>query len=143
YTTNTKWDGRRREIKVKLKSTGKPVRARREYQAPSEADMSATRAAAAAPPRPAGPTPIERALNDLARLRNDADLHLQAAVRGGTLAVAVEVPLETATAGHWFEGADVEVWATSEDGGDAPGATVNMATQLRTGARGAEVRLPI
>jgi VWFA-related protein len=143
YTTNTKWDGRRREIKVKLKSTGKAVRARREYQAPTEADMTAMRAAAAAPPRPPGPTPIERALNDLARLRTDADLHLQAAVRGGTLAVAVEVPLETATTGHWFEGADVEVWATSEEAANSPGTTVNMTTQIRTGARGAEVRLPI
>jgi VWFA-related protein len=143
YTTNTKWDGRRREIKVTLKSTSKTVRARREYQAPSEAEMAAMRAAAAAPPRPAGPTPIERALNDLARLRTGADLHLQAAVRGGTLAVAVEVPLETATTGHWFEGADVEVWATSEEGQEAAGATVTMATQLKTGTRGAEVRLPI
>ena len=143
YTTNTKWDGRRREIKVKLKSTGKTVRARREYQAPSEADMAAMRAAAAAPPRPPGPTPIERALNDLARLRSDADLHLQAAVRGGTLAVAVEIPIETATTGHWFEGAEVEVWATSEEGPAASGSTVTMSTQLKTGARGAEVRLPI
>lgn len=143
YTTNTKWDGRRREIKVKLKSTGKTVRARREYQAPSEVDMAAMRAAAAAPPRPAGPTPIERALNDLARLRTDADLHLQAAVRGGTLAVAVEVPLQTATTGHWFGGAEVEVWATSEEGAGVTGATVTMATQLKTGARGAELRLPI
>jgi hypothetical protein len=143
YTTNTKWDGRRREIKVKLKSTGKPVRARREYQAPSEKDMAAMRASAAAPPRPPGPTPIERALNDLARLRTDADLHLQAAVRGGALAVAVEVPLGTATTGHWFGGADVEVSATSEVGPEATGNTVSMTTQLKTGARGAEVRLPI
>jgi VWFA-related protein len=143
YTTNTKWDGRRREIKVKLKSTGKAVRARREYQAPSQADMEAMRAAAAAPPRPAGPTPIARALDDLARLRTGPGLHLQGAVRGGTLAVAVEVPLDTATTGRWFEGADVEVWATSEDGGDSSGGTVTMTTQLKAGARGAEVRLPI
>ncbi|MEO6223123.1 MAG: VWA domain-containing protein [Vicinamibacterales bacterium] len=143
YTTNTKWDGRRREIKVRLKSTGKTVRARREYQAPSEKDMTAMRAAAAAPPRPTGPTPIEHALNDLARLRTDADLHLQAAVRGGALAVAVEVSLETATAGHWFEGAQVEVSATSGEGSAAAGATVTMAAQLKTGARGAEVRLPL
>jgi hypothetical protein len=143
YTTNTKWDGRRREIKVKLKSTGKAVRARREYQAPSQADMEAMRAAAAAPPRPAGPTPIARALDDLARLRTGPGLHLQGAVRGGTLAVAVEVPLDTATTGRWFEGADVEVWATSEEGGDSSGGTVTMTTQLKAGARGAEVRLPI
>lgn len=142
YTTNTKWDGRRREIKVKLKSTGKTIRARREYQAPSEAEVAAMRAAAAAPPRPPGPTPIERALNDLARLRTDADLHVQGAVRGGTLAVAVEIPLETATTGRWFDGADVEVSATSEDSPSSSGTSTTTA-QLRTGARGVEVRLPI
>lgn len=143
YTTNTKWDGRRREIKVRLKSTGKTIRARREYQAPSEAEMAAMRAAASAPPRPSGPTPIERALGDLARLRIDADLHLQAAVREGTLTVAVEVPLTTATAGHWYEGADVEVSATSEEEPADAAPAMTMTTQLRTGARGAEVRLPI
>jgi VWFA-related protein len=143
HTSNTKWDGRRREIKVKLKSTGKTIRARREYQAPSEKDMLAMRAAAAAPPRPAGPTAIERALNDLARLRTDADLHLQGAVRGGALAVAVEVPLSTAVSGQWFGGADVEVFATSEDASAEGSAPLTMTTQLRTGSRGAEVRLPI
>ena len=143
YTSNTKWDGKQREIKVKLKSTGKTIRARREYRAPSEADIKAMRASASAPPRPPGPTPIERALNDLARLRNDADLYVQGAVRGGTLAVAVEVPLETATTGHWFEGADVEVSATSGEGANETSSTVTMATQMRSGMRGAEVRLPI
>jgi VWFA-related protein len=143
YTTNTKWDGRQREIKVKLKSTGKTIRARREYRAPSEADIAAMRAAAAAPARPPGPTPIERAMNDLARLRNDADLYVQGAVRGGTLTVTVEVPLETATTGHWFEGAGVEVWATSGEGTNETPSTVNATAELRSGMRGAEVRLPL
>lgn len=143
YTSNTKWDGKQREIKVKLKSTGKTIRARREYRAPSPEDIAAMRAAAAAPPRPPGPTPIERALNDLARLRNDADLFVQGAVRGGTLAVTVEVPLETATTGHWFEGADVEVWATSGEGATETPSTVNTTTQMRSGMRAAEVRLPL
>jgi VWFA-related protein len=143
YTSNTKWDGKQREIKVKLKSTGKTIRARREYRAPSPDDIAAMRAAAAAPARPPGPTPIERALNDLARLRNDADLYVQGAVRGGTLAVTVEVPLETATTRHWFEGADVEVSATSGEGTNETPSTVSMTTQMRSGMRGAEVRLPI
>ena len=137
HTSNTKWDGRRREIKVRLKSTGKTVRARREYLAPSAADMAAIRAAADAPPRPAGPTPIERALGVLARLRGDAEVHLQGAVREGALAVAVEVPSGTATSGGWYEGADVEVFATSAS------SPMTATTKMRTGARGAEVRLPL
>lgn len=143
YTSNTKWDGRRREIKVRLKSTGKTIRARREYQAPSDAEMAAMRASASAPPRPTGPSPIERALGDLARLRPDADLHLQGAVQEGVLTVAVEVPVTMATAGHWYEGAEVEVWATSEEDAAEAAPAMTMTTTLRAGARGAEVRLPI
>jgi VWFA-related protein len=138
YTTNTKWDGRRREIKVRLKSTGKTIRARREYLSPSAADVAAMRAAADAPPRPTGPTPIERALGGLARLRDDVDVHVQGAVREGTLAVAIEVPLAAAAAGHWYEGAEVEVFATSEE---SPALT--GTAHMRTGTRGAEVRMPI
>jgi VWFA-related protein len=138
YTTNTKWDGRTREIKVRLKSTGKTIRARSLYQAPSAADVKAMRAAASAPPRPPGPTPIESALSDLARLREETDLHLQGALREGELAVAVEVPLDTATSGGWFEGGSVEVVATGEGGASATGTA-----SLRAGARSAEVRLPL
>jgi len=146
HTTNTKWDGRRREIKVRLTSTGKAVRARLEYLAPTAADMAAMRAAAEAPSRPAGPTPIERALSGLARLRDDVDVHVQGAVREGALAVAVEVPIGTATSGRWYEGADVEVFASSE-ASLAPSGSAHTGmtgtTQMRTGARGAEVRLPL
>ncbi len=138
YTTNTKWDGKRREIKVKLKSTGKTIRARREYLSPSAADVAAMRAAADAPPRPAGPTPIESALSDLARLRNSVDLHVQGAVSEGTLTIAVEVPLNAAGPGGWYEGAEVEV-ASLSDAGHTARSTVRMVV----GARGAEVSLPI
>jgi hypothetical protein len=138
YTTNTTWDGRSREIKVKLKSTGKTIRARSLYQAPSAADVKAMRAAADAPPRPAGPTPIESALSELARLRTDADLHLHGAIREGELAVAVEVPLDTATSGGWFEGASVEVSAS-----DDSGATTTGSATFRPGSRSAEVRLAL
>jgi VWFA-related protein len=137
YTTNTKWDGRTREIKVKLKATGKAVRARAQYQAPTEADMRAMRASASAPPRPAGPTPIENALSELARLREGVDLHLQGSMQDGELAVAVEVPVDTATSGHWYEGGSVEVFATGEGGTLTTGKAM-----LAPGSRSAEVRLP-
>ncbi len=41
YTTNTKWDGAIRTIKVKLKPSGETIRARRQYRAPTEAEIAA------------------------------------------------------------------------------------------------------
>lgn len=135
YTSNTKWDGRLRRLRVKLKSTGQTVRARYEYQAPTAEDMAAMRAAADAPPRPPGPTPVEAAMNALARVRTDATLHVHGALRGQALAVAIEIPAATgATA--WREGGRVDVTAT-----DPQGRTLTGDTTLAPGARGAEVRL--
>ena len=134
YTSNTKWDGKLRELRVKLKSTGKTIRARYEYQAPTEADMAAMRAAAAAPPRPPGPTPVESAMNMLARLRPDSELHVNAAVRGQSLVVAVEIPPDAGRLPAWRDGATIEVTAT-----DAQGQSVSRQGRLAPGTRGVEV----
>jgi len=40
YTTNTKFDGKIRKISVRLKGGGGPIRARREYRAPTEAEIA-------------------------------------------------------------------------------------------------------
>jgi VWFA-related protein len=58
YTTNTKFDGGVRNIKVRLKANGKTVRARRQYRAPTQAEiaaLTAAPAASAAPALPPGP----------------------------------------------------------------------------------------
>jgi VWFA-related protein len=52
YTTNTKFDGKIRKIGVRLKGSGETIRARREYRAPTQAEI----AAMANPPAPA---PVE------------------------------------------------------------------------------------
>ena len=57
YTSNTRWDGGTRKLTVKLKSTGKAIRARREYRAPTEEEMSAIRSARSAAPAAAPPLP--------------------------------------------------------------------------------------
>jgi VWFA-related protein len=41
YSTNTKWDGTIRKIRVRNKRTGKPIRARREYRGPTAAEIAA------------------------------------------------------------------------------------------------------
>jgi VWFA-related protein len=51
YTTNTKFDGSLRKITVRTKTNGKAIRARREYRAPTEAEV----AAMANPPTAAKP----------------------------------------------------------------------------------------
>lgn len=136
HTTNTKWDGRLRRLRVKLKSTGQTVRARFEYQAPTEEDMAAMRAAANAPARTPGPTPEESAMNVLARVRPDAELHLHGARRGQTLAIVVEIPTTASAEGSWRHGAEVEITAT-----DPQGQALTGTTTIAEGARGAEVRL--
>jgi VWFA-related protein len=62
YPTNTQWDGSVRTIKVRLKSTGKLVRARHQYRAPTPAEMSP----APAPGKPAVPPAVRDALDRLA-----------------------------------------------------------------------------
>jgi VWFA-related protein len=65
YTTNTKFDGGLRRIKVRLKPRGTAIRARREYRAPTEAEIAALSAPApstGAAARPAGPSPVQVAL---------------------------------------------------------------------------------
>jgi len=48
YTTNTNFDGGVRAIQVKLRSTGKPIRARRQYKAPTREELAALSAPPAA-----------------------------------------------------------------------------------------------
>jgi VWFA-related protein len=55
YTTNTRFDGGIRNIKVKMKATGKDIRARRQYVAPTAEEI-----AALASPKTAAVAPAER-----------------------------------------------------------------------------------
>ena len=57
YTTNTKWDGGVRSIKVKLKSGRSTIRARRQYRAPTLKEIAAMSAALSPPPAPAPAAP--------------------------------------------------------------------------------------
>jgi hypothetical protein len=41
YTTNTTFDGKVRKISVRLKASGETIRARREYRAPTQAEIAA------------------------------------------------------------------------------------------------------
>jgi len=60
YTTNTKWDGAVRTIRVRLKPSGQTIRARRQYRAPTEAEIAslAFRSAPSTAPVASGPATV-------------------------------------------------------------------------------------
>jgi VWFA-related protein len=114
YTTNTKFDGGIRRISVRLKSSGQTIRARREYRAPTEAEI----AAMASPAPRAASAPAATSTTHATR---DAALTLlehgsrpfasYAAVAGKSVTVVAELSAASIQAGRWKDGADVEVRA--------------------------------
>jgi hypothetical protein len=60
YTNNTRWDGGSRRLTVKLKSTSRAIRARREFRAPTEEEMSSIRNSRSATPAAAPPRARQR-----------------------------------------------------------------------------------
>jgi VWFA-related protein len=71
YTSNTKWDGAVRSIKVRLKPKGSSVRARRQYRAPTLEEITAIVAGPSAASGP--PKAIEIALKAIDRKAPAAD----------------------------------------------------------------------
>lgn len=115
YTTNTKWDGRVRTIRITLKKTGAPIRGRRFYRAPTREEIAAMSAPRVA--GPAGPTPaIANAFSALSRIRPSTQFFAYGAIAKQTLTVVVEVPAAAVDAGRWKDGAALDVLAESADG---------------------------
>ncbi len=140
YTANTRWDGQLRKLTVRLKSTGKAIRARREYRAPTEAEMTALREArTVASSRPAGPSLTDTALSTLSRLSPQARLLTYGAhVAPGEVAVVAEISATEIEAGRWKQGADVQITLTPK-GGQA----IAAAGRIEPGTRGTMVRVPV
>jgi VWFA-related protein len=107
YTTNTKFDGRVREIKVRLKSSGKAVRARRQYRAPTEAEIAALSGPASstgATASPTGPSPVQAALAALEERAQSQKADTPAGALIGEPVVfrlAPRMPLERVTLRHF------------------------------------------
>lgn len=140
YTpSNSKPDGRLRQITVRLKSSGSKVRARREYRAPSASDIEAMRAASAAAATPAPPpSAAETALAELKRLRPAAVVHTRGAVLGNELVVTTELTAPEIEAGRWKQGADVQVIVSA--GSDV---LTTASARIEPGQRAVTVRVPI
>ena len=139
YTSNTRWDGRARKLTVKLKSSGETVRARREYRAPTEEEMSALRsntnaAAAAAAPPSAG----QVALSALSRVSPSSRINAYGTVIGNEATIVAEIAAAEIEAGRWKQGADVDVLFSSKSGGEALG----LKARIEPGTRSAVIRVP-
>jgi hypothetical protein len=140
YTTNAKFDGRVRKITVKLK--GSAIRARREYRAPTEAEIAAlasgvgasSSAAAGVPPPP---SPYETALVALERASRPFAVYTAAA--GKQLTVVTELSAASILAGKWKDGADVEVIASGTNGE----AVATARGKIDADAYSASINLPL
>jgi VWFA-related protein len=139
YTSNTNWNGAPRRITVKLKATGDTIRSRREYRAPTEAEMASIRevraASAAAPAEPAAEAV---ALDLLTRLRPGARFHVYGSAAGSQLAVVAELAGFEIEEGRWKAGADLQVMATPRTG-----EAVVARGRIEPGARGTIVHVPV
>ena len=132
YTSNTTWNGKVRQITVRLKPKRNTIRARRQYVAPTEAEI----AALTTPAKPHVATEEETALATLARARPDVPFAAYGARSGSDISIVLEMP-ETASA--WPAGTEITIMAETADG-DSVGAT---RTRLAAAGRIAVVTLPI
>jgi VWFA-related protein len=130
YSTNGRLDGRFHSIKVRVKRPGVDVRARKGYRAATAAEVSAAKAAAAAPSGE-GTAPLQAAMASLSRIRTDSRLNINA------------VALKPAAGGS----ASV-VWVAGElssgPGSLAPraGGSVNISVSGGGKSESAQVTLP-
>jgi hypothetical protein len=110
YTTNTRFDGRVRNIKVRLKPSGRTIRARRQYRAPTEAEIAALAGTAAIPSaRETALAVLERASRPFA---------IYTAVKGNVLTVISELSAASIQSGRWKEGATVQISMFASDGSE-------------------------
>ena len=136
YTSNTRWDGGARKLTVRLKATGKAIRARREYKAPTEDEMEAIRAARAAPPA-MPPSAGQVALSALARVSPSSRLNAYGTVVGSDIAIVAEIAAAEIEGGRFKEGASVDILLTPKGG-----ETVTLTGKIDPLTRGTVVRVP-
>lgn len=138
YTNNTRWDGQPRKLTVRLKATGETVRARREYRAPTEAEMASIRDARSGAGATAAPSPVQAALSALSRISPSQRVQAYGTATGADLTIVAEIAPAEIEAGRWKTGGDVEVLLTGKDG-----QTATASARIEPGTRSALLTLPV
>jgi VWFA-related protein len=137
YTTNTKFDGGLRNIKVRLKPAGTAIRARRQYRAPTEAEIAMLSSAAKSSAAPSGPSPRETALAVIERASRPFAAYV--AMAGKQMTLVAELSAASIQSGRWKAGAEVQVDASAPDGTPLGSARA----MLEPGTYSTTVRLPL
>jgi VWFA-related protein len=115
YSTNLNHDGKYRRIEVKVAGSNINVAARPGYRdVTAEVARAAEHAPSASAPSRPGSSEVEQALGALGRLRPSADLFTYGVAWPGRLAIAVELPAQSAP--RWTSGAEVQATVTTVTG---------------------------
>jgi hypothetical protein len=139
YSSNPRLDGGFRSLKVKVDAPGVHVRARRGYRAASAKEISAARAAAAAPVA-LDAVSVAEAIAELSRVRSDVPFVIRA--------VADADPGASALSAVWVAG-ELQGGREAAQGGaatlevSAGGATVTANAEIKAGERAFLVRVPL
>jgi VWFA-related protein len=131
YSTNTKLDGKFREITVRVKRPGVRVRARRGYRAVTAEELTADAAAA----KSKSPTAVTRAFEAVASVSPRSQLRLRAAAWNGGAApdapaaaiwVVGEVDYRTRKELAWSAGATADIVVLTSTGADVMSKTIEL-----------------
>ena len=127
YASNTKPDGRFREIAVRVKQPGVAVRARKGYRAPTAGEITVARRAVEGPASSAAATPVRAAIDRLSRIRPNARLRINAVVGPGprpSLWVAGEVQSTGSRPDEFMQGGKAAIEAIAGDKSTTASATL-------------------
>lgn len=135
YSTNTKPDGKFRQVSVRAKRAGLEVRARPGYLAPTEAELASARVDAlmnGAAPGHSNAATISRVLSALGTSRGTVPLRAQAAGGPGYVWFTAELDAATIKRPEWLQGGRALVSIEHERGEVAP---VVVDVELEPGQR--------
>jgi VWFA-related protein len=127
YASNTKPDGRFREIAVRVKQPGVAVRARKGYRAPTAGEITVARRPVEGPASSAAATPVRAAIDRLSRIRPNARLRVNAVLGPGprpSLWVAGEVQSTGSRPDEFMQGGKAAVEAIAGDKSTTASATL-------------------
>jgi VWFA-related protein len=118
YASNTKPDGRFRQIAVRVKQPGVAVRARKGYRAPTAAEITVARRPVEAASASSATTAVKAAIDRLSSVRPNARLRINAVVGPGPLPslwVAGDVQSTGSRPDEFMEGAKAAIEAIAGD----------------------------